>query len=685
MLNTTLVAAIGARAATVMLAILALIAVEAKAHHHSTPHPFKQASIAFDPGGEGRPAPAQILVGHDGSKYTRVIGEISARFRIRAEVKSGHRIFGWVVTTWSDPQHDVQDVAPHTIGANAGEYDRTIDKHVTFRLPAVTAINTGIPGISLDSREQQIVDQCNSAFATPPPTDQAAGEIQLEIHVAFSSGKKQAWGTPFADWTYWPSGRASGRPGIAFTTLPVQIVCLNKTDPRVADLKPKAVNVDIRVEPTGDRCPKETKVTAYVDYTEKATSRLRANYNGQFGGFRAVETREVSFAGKTWHRAEFTFTYYLDPGEHKFRIEVEDGPNSRWEAVNIACPPFEVLSAWMKYEVEDKLTCPKKVIETVTFKATRPGTLNYEIKHQGGLVVHKSQAEVKRQGLDYVAVATRNLTMHAFDAEIMADVKNSPANSGWVRLKVDCLEVLGGTLDLRDANGPACPRHAEVAFSIRTNMAAPIAYSVDCTGGRSWTGTAPAHKTAPDTFIAVGVLPFAIKHNEQVSCALKSTLQSPPKIIALRGRHYECIKRSVEPAGGGLVSDPRPPSTKPEGPRIVVDPPRPICVGGRLITTGSRPVRYSCHCSAGQTAEATGPASYRCQGKPTVGITCGGGTVRNGQCLCPSHMKKVQAGHNAWRCISAHTTAPSAAGRLPRLSASRTPGRPLREPSSRPK
>ena len=78
------------------------------------------------------------------------------------------------------------------------------------------------------------------------------------------------------------------------------------------------------------------------------------------------------------------------------------------------------------------------MVETVTFKATQPGTLDYEIKHQGGLVVHKGQAEVKRQGLEYVAVATRNLTMNAFNAEMMADVKNSAANSGWVRLKVEC-------------------------------------------------------------------------------------------------------------------------------------------------------------------------------------------------------------------------------------------------------
>jgi hypothetical protein len=221
---------------------------------------------------------------------------------------------------------------------------------------------------------------------------------------------------------------------------------------------------------------------------------------------------------------------------------------------------------------------------------------------------------------------------------------NTPAlgMTGW---RTDGPKVLSGTLDLRDPHGSACPRQAEAALSIRTSAPGPVPYSLDCTGGRSWSQTATAHETGPNAYIAVAVLPFDIKHKEQINCALKSRLQSPPKIVALRGRAYDCSK-----TGPDRITTGSPPATE-EPPHVVVDPPKPTCVGGKLLVKGAKAARYTCHCPAGETAMSTGPNSYRCQGKTPAGITCGGGTVRNGQCLCPSTMHKTQAGANAWRCV----------------------------------
>ena len=634
MLDRTDITTMGARlVAAAMLVATAFAVTVAQA---DTPNPFTSASIKWL---DARGLPATIFVEHDGSTYTHV-GSLQTRFRVKAHVKTGYRIYGYVVTVG-----DVNGLVglagsppEGSWGATGATYDRSVDRSVDFAQPldAITAMVA--------------VNRCNTAFSELPSVDKPLGGQELiPVFAGFSAGKWQGSGSQ--QHGYWYPSAASSRPAIAAANVAVQITCRGKPAERSAEIVPKLLNVDIRVEPRGEACPKETKVTAYVDYAEKTTARLRANYNGQTGGFRDVETREVTFAGKTWHRAEFTFIYYLDPGEHKFRIEVESGPNSRWEMVDIDCPTFKVLSVWMKYEVENKPTCPKKVVETVTFKVTRPGTINYEIKHQGGLVMHKDRAEANRQGLGYEAVATRYLTMNAFDAEMMADVKNSSANSGWVRLKVECLEILSGTLDLRDPNADACPRQAEAAFSIRTNTVGPVLYRLDCTGDRSWSGTADAQQTAPNTFIAVGVLPFEVKHDEQISCALKDHVQSPPKIVALRGRHYACIKRGFQPAtGGGFVADTRPLSVQPEPPRVVVDPPRPICIGGRIMTTGRAPVRYACRCPVSQSAVATGAHSYRCQGNTTVSVACIGGTVRSGQCICPSNTTRVPTGATAWRC-----------------------------------
>jgi hypothetical protein len=203
------------------------------------------------------------------------------------------------------------------------------------------------------------------------------------------------------------------------------------------------------------------------------------------------------------------------------------------------------------------------------------------------------------------------------------------------------VEVLSGTLDLRDPHGPACPRRAEAALSLKTNVAGPVPFNLDCTGDRSWSQTVEAHQTAPGTYLAVAVLPFSVEHKEHINCALKS--RSPPKVIALRGHAYDCAK----PRPDSVVT----PLPMGVPPRVAVDPPRPTCVGGRLLPTGKRPVRYACHCPAGQSALSTGPNSYLCQAKAVVAVSCAGGTAKGGQCLCASNMQKVQAGANAWRCV----------------------------------
>src|SRR5262249_19187273 len=54
---------------------------------------------------------------------------------------------------------------------------------------------------------------------------------------------------------------------------------------------------------------------------------------------------------------------------------------------------------------------------------------------------------------------------------------------GWAPYHIVCrpkMEVLSGKLDLRDPNGSACPRRAEAALSVKTNVAGPVPFSLDC-------------------------------------------------------------------------------------------------------------------------------------------------------------------------------------------------------------
>jgi hypothetical protein len=254
----------------------------------------------------------------------------------------------------------------------------------------------------------------------------------------------------------------------------------------------------------------------------------------------------------------------LDAGNHKFRLWISDWGKTPWWTVDVDCPPFRVTSAWLKYDVEDKATCPKEVVETATFHTNQPGEVPYEIKHHGGLVVSKGKVEAEPKGGKYVATAVRKLTLGPVDAQFMADVKNSPANSGWVPLKIDCMEVLSGTLDLRGFAATRC--EGEAALSIRTNMPGNVPYRLDCTGGRSWDRTAQVRKTGPDTYLGVDTMRFDVANNEQVNCALKTDAPLPVKVLALQGRKYACHRPSGASGAADLVPETRPDPTGPQPP-----------------------------------------------------------------------------------------------------------------------
>lgn len=666
------------------------------AGHSSRPHPFNSASVQWVPEGGGRGAPPQILVGHDGNRYTDIVGEFSTRFRLRADVKSGWRIHGFVLTT-GDP--DMTDDLPvEQIGGGRGIYTDELDIFQSFTMDAAQAVQQAVAGI-VPNRVQQVIDQCNSALpGGPAANERAGGEIQMHIHAGFSAGRWRGsqWGS---GWGWWPSEHVEGRPAIANVTFPASVVCLSRNDPRVAELQspPEPVSVDLLVDPKGEVCPKETEVTAFIYYERPATAKFRFRLDGELSGLYTREAVEVGGgppikgASRVTYLVKETRTYHLDPGQHRFRVEVRGGKKSEVKTVRIECPPFKVTSAWLKYGVENKPNCPKEVDEEATFRSTRPGKAPFEIKTQGGLVVHKGTAVFVRKGKAYVAKVTRNLSMNAFDQDMMALIRNQPdANSGWTRLKVECLEVLSGTLDLRAFEATRC--EGEAALSIRTNMPGEVPYQLDCTGGRSWSRSAEAQQTGPGTYLGVDVVRFDVSNNEQINCALKTRAPLPVKVLALQGNKYQCHK----PSGASGTSDFTPPGRPgdPSPQRVLrgdfsfIDSGSPRCPRqGRalinFVTDQKANVHYSLDCMHGSFSGVAqpkpgpkggfvAPAAVSFTIKQTTQANCALKTVSPGK---PEvHVLK---GH-LFQCISAPTVPGPGSYTPPTRPDPQTPGGPGR-------
>ena len=397
-----------------------------------------------------------------------------------------------------------------------------------------------------------------------------------------------------------------------------KVVC--KKAPRVLEIS----HLDVRVDDSSDTCPKNAVVE--VGFNTNRGDPIHFTLEHENGGLHTSEHVVQPYMIDGQYVATKLIDLVVDSNTEFVRVRLKDGSDvRRWSASGkqaITCPrAFKVTSAWLSYDVEKTLQCPKKVRETARFKANAPGRARFEIKTQAGLVVHSGTADFQLKGMEYVAeVGRKNLSLNAFESDMMADVKNSSANSGWVRLKVGCMEVQSGTLDLRTFAASRC--EGEAVLSIRTNMPGKVPYRLECTGGRAWDRKVQVRQTGSNTFVGVDVLPFDVSNNELVRCALRTRKPLPFKILAGAKETYECHKPTGVSGSEDLAPETRPDPRGPRGPRVVIDPPRPP--GGHpvdeIIVTGSR-------------------------------ISCADGTVKNGSCHCPRTHERKKVGKNSFRCV----------------------------------
>jgi hypothetical protein len=392
-------------------------------------------------------------------------------------------------------------------------------------------------------------------------------------------------------------------------TTMVKVVC----EAEGTDIKapPEPFQVDVQVEQKGETCPKKTDVTAIIKYKVPMTATFRFKVDGELSEPITIKARKVG--GKpgnaggpgsgAYYLVKRLKTYHLDPGQHHFRVVMQGGKGKKSAVITrrVQCPPFKITSTTLTYKVAKKLTCKKKVKETLKAIATRPGKAKFEIKTQAGAVVHAGTAVFKRKGMEYIATSKRpNLLMGAYDGDMMADFTKHAANSGWTRLRVDCMEVLSGTLEQRGFAANRCK--GEAAFSIRTNGPGKVPYRLECTGGRAWTGKVQAHETGPNTFIGVDTVRFDVENNELVRCALRTRKPLPFKVLAGAKRTYACHKTTGVSSTDDLAPETRPEDPPPLGKKLTgdfsfIDRGGTKCPRGRALLSFRNRVADSIHYS----------------------------------------------------------------------------------------
>jgi hypothetical protein len=196
----------------------------------------------------------------------------------------------------------------------------------------------------------------------------------------------------------------------------------------------------------------------------------------------------------------------------------------------------------------------------------------------GGMTSHTVNAEFDAGAGKFYA---RYEKSESFDSttnlQYMAQ-SSSPlgGNTGWKDITIHCGGGLApdtGSSDPHDGlpnspqlkgdfsfladNGTSCPRKVKALINFTSSVKDNVHYSLDCTNGH-FSGVAQTVPKPGGGYVAPALVTFDVTTTTQANCALKSVAPGAPKVHTLKGHHYQCVDRAVDPASGDLTDAPKP-------------------------------------------------------------------------------------------------------------------------------
>jgi hypothetical protein len=630
------------------VAVLLSATAEVTAYHSSTPHPFNNASITWDPEGQGRPNAVLIYVDHDGNEYTHIRDEeIRTRFRLQASVKSGNRILGFVVTT-GDPSYPENLPLPSAlIGIQDGTYKRTMNEHRTFVMRAAEVIKDPLGGIHLQTPEQQYIQQCNDEFPGTASADTGIVSRDIQVHAGFSSGSYK--GITFVSWgTWWPS-HATGRPAVTHSKFLVSIVCSGPDGFRSADLQPgNGGGGDFTV-------PLQITDVGLIAFQE-------GTFNPHSGGPMPLPAKvEAACPIEIGLKPIFT---HIGTGkvEYRFRFIPQDQTTTVFSTV--LEHGYEIQDVYHKFPFP--LPAPSKPDDQPAgdiggFQAQQSDPKGPAI--EGGLHAGEQPSGNEHKGSIRVEVVT----------------PKGSAASNWVRYHIVC-EPKTSFEPVGPLTAPQKPEQSNELLILITPTppSPPPAVVIDpprtpqlaCSMGR-----VVGSGSRATCVCAGGNKPKRVGSN-RFACPVVDPL---PQLVCTNGRVVGTGARAtcVCPRGQERRDLGRN--------RFRCD--RPVvqvtCRGGTVRGT-------DCVCARTLRKVQTGPNAWRCERPATTAssgpstvrpatavpaiktptatrpVICQGGTVRRGKCVCPRGQQKApMAAANAWRCFDPRPARGSSVRSLP--------------------
>ena len=450
-------------------------------------------------------------------------------------------------------------------------------------------------------------------------------------------------------------------------------------------------NVNLRVTPQGNSCPRSVEVRALIRYRGPATAKFRFRVDGELSELHEIRARELPVDEGTdeyEYLVERVKTYSVGAGEHSFRIEVRGGHKSQVKTINIDCPEFEVWSTNLRHDMIDNGKCPRKVWQTTTFRTNGPGRINYKIDRTDGRPPYQGVIQAKLFDDEYKAVDQQLLNLSETDVELNVVPRGfETAQSGWKNLKVECeiknsgagasddlssgptetpdlppSQKITGDFQYVDNSGQSqCPRKVRGVINFQLKKQENVHYSLDCNSGSHPSGVIQPKASSNGGFIALALVSVDLKPGKngksKLICALKARENGIMTLKKVKARDFSCVKRNPD-AGeqiGGLSSGSNNQSSGSS--TTQTDEPKPqvaVCKGGK-IRSGK------CKCGSKKTLKKLGKRKFQCVAKPVrinpdkpkmKKLICQGGKVRNGKCACGSKKTLKKLGKNKFQCVA---------------------------------
>ncbi len=267
--------------------------------------------------------------------------------------------------------------------------------------------------------------------------------------------------------------------------------------------------------------------------------------------------------------------------------------SSKWVKMQVKC--LDIKQSAIIFDGKDTGTCKFKTKVKLRVNADMQADLPYQFDCADGQS-KKGTFSIKKTGKNtFIGVDTVKLNVTKTGKQacaLKADLGKGLKTLTFQGKDFTCKEVLDAAIYI---DGPAkgkCPTDLPVRVRVNARDRHAVGFNLKCTTGENWNGKLKVKKTGPNTFIGVMTKKIKVKKSGKIACALRSTLTGKSKVIALRGKDYQCASRVIPTPPGKITTGDQPIK-------------KVRCIGGK-------PKGKSCRCPKGAKLRKLKVNTYRC-------------------------------------------------------------------------